>query len=179
LIKESNSITTDIYRKPTDSRQYLHYTSNHPLHVKNNVPFTLAHRIVRIVSKQETVELRLNELKHILLALKYPISIITKCFEKALNQNIVIPRAMSEKIFKPVIITHNQYNVQYFNRVIQPFLNKLNAEEFDNKVNFQRVLRQPTNLAIYLNQPLNFSVKNVEKLCVKRVILLKSMRIQF
>ena len=36
--KDNTHLTTDIYYKPTDSFQYLPYTSSHPRHTKNNIP---------------------------------------------------------------------------------------------------------------------------------------------
>ena len=43
--KENIHLTTDIYYKLTDSFQCLPYTSSHPRHIKNNIPYNLARRI--------------------------------------------------------------------------------------------------------------------------------------
>ena len=43
--KDNTHLTTDIHYKPTDSFQYLPYTSSHPRHTKNNIPYSLARRI--------------------------------------------------------------------------------------------------------------------------------------
>ena len=66
LIKKGNTgttIETDIYYKPTDSKQYLLFNSCHPKHVRTNVPYNLARRICTIVSNEQTKLKRLNELK--------------------------------------------------------------------------------------------------------------------
>ena len=42
--KDKTHLTTGIYYKPTDSFQYLPYTSSHPRHTKNNIQYNLAQR---------------------------------------------------------------------------------------------------------------------------------------
>ncbi len=44
------TIHTDIYYKPTDSKQYLLFESCHPRHIKTSIPFSLARRLKTIVS---------------------------------------------------------------------------------------------------------------------------------
>ena len=41
MIREDNSITTDFYRKATDTYQYLQWTSSHPDHLKSSIVRTL------------------------------------------------------------------------------------------------------------------------------------------
>ena len=68
--KEGTRLTTDIYYKPTDSFQYLPYTSSHPRHTKNNIPYNLARRICMIIENREKREQCLQELKYIMLSKK-------------------------------------------------------------------------------------------------------------
>lgn len=42
---ENDSITTDLYTKPTDSHLYLHYSSYHPKHQKQSLPYSQALRL--------------------------------------------------------------------------------------------------------------------------------------
>ena len=63
----NGKITTDLYTKPTDKHQYLLHSSCHPKHTKRAIPFSLALRLRRICSSNETFTLRTNELNwHIL-----------------------------------------------------------------------------------------------------------------
>ena len=57
--------------KETDRNQYLLTSSCNPAHVTENIPFSLALRIVRICSLQETREKRFSELKDLLLSRGY------------------------------------------------------------------------------------------------------------
>ena len=45
---EGNGLCTSVYYKPTDSHSYLLYSSSHPSHVKNSIPFSQFLRIRRL-----------------------------------------------------------------------------------------------------------------------------------
>ena len=76
-------ILTDLYRKETDRNQYLLTSSCHPAHVTENIPFSLALRIVRICSLQETREKRFSELKDLLLSRGYKARGIDAAIDRA------------------------------------------------------------------------------------------------
>ena len=64
VINRVGKVQSDIYYKPTDSKQYLLYASGHPKHTRNSIPYNLARRLKTIVSENNKVrDLRLNELK--------------------------------------------------------------------------------------------------------------------
>ena len=46
------AISTDLYIKPIDGEQYLHYNSSHPAHIKNSIPYSQAIRLSRIFSSE-------------------------------------------------------------------------------------------------------------------------------
>ena len=56
----SSSVTTDLYTKATDKHQYLLHSSCHPQHTKRAIPFSLALRLRRICSSDETFKQRSN-----------------------------------------------------------------------------------------------------------------------
>ena len=80
---KNGKIIVDLYRKPTDRNQYLLTSSCHPAHVTNNIPFSLAYRIIRICSEPEQRDQRLSELKELLISRKYKPKIIDAAIEKA------------------------------------------------------------------------------------------------
>ena len=65
--KSGTKIWMDIYNKPTDSKRYVPFTSNHPRHCLTNIPFSLARRICTIVENENIKEKRFKELKKTLL----------------------------------------------------------------------------------------------------------------
>ena len=46
------NIETEIYRKPTDTMNYVHFNSAHPRHILKSIPYNPARRIRTIVSNE-------------------------------------------------------------------------------------------------------------------------------
>ena len=108
---KDGKIITDLYRKPTDRCQYLLTSSCHPPHVTNNIPYSLALRIVRICSLPEDREKRFSELKDMLIKRDYKSSIVDAAIDKA--RKIPRPEALKRvtrdrKQDRPVlVVTHD------------------------------------------------------------------------
>ena len=80
-----SGIITDLYRKETDRVQYVLPSSCHPSHVFNNIPYSLALRLVRICSEQDTLLTRMQELKEMLLSRMYNKNIVNAALKRALE----------------------------------------------------------------------------------------------
>ena len=78
-----NKIKTTLYKKDTDRNQYLLPSSCHPNHVTDNIPYSLALRIVRICSEEEDRELNFQRLKQMLIARNYKPKIIDAAINRA------------------------------------------------------------------------------------------------
>ena len=50
IIDVQDNISTDIFQKPTDTYTYLHWTSAHPPHLKQSIPYSQGLRLKRICS---------------------------------------------------------------------------------------------------------------------------------
>ena len=74
--KNKTQVSTDIFHKATDSKQYLSFDSCHPTHIKKNVPYAPARRIRTKVSDDGTCMKRMEELKEHLQKRKYPKQLI-------------------------------------------------------------------------------------------------------
>jgi peptide-methionine (R)-S-oxide reductase len=85
---KGGAISTDLYRKPTHSPQYLLPSSTHPPHCVKNIPYSLAYRIRRICSEEAAFEVRLQELKEMLVLRDYKPNII----DEAISRVKKIPR---------------------------------------------------------------------------------------
>ena len=79
---QEDRIVTDLYEKPTNTHQYLLLSSNHPSHVHRNLPYGLGIRIRTIVSAQETLEVRLNELSTFLWQRGYSASLVNSQLDR-------------------------------------------------------------------------------------------------
>ena len=90
---QSEKLHKDLYCKPKDKLQYLCYTSCHPKHTKNSLPYSLALRLRRICSTDELFSLRTKEMKQHLLNRGY-----TKgCINDAINKASAVTREDSLK----------------------------------------------------------------------------------
>ena len=59
-------LETDLYSKPTDTHQYLQWSSCHPRHTKESLPYSLAFRLRRICSTDGAFAIRIDQLKEYL-----------------------------------------------------------------------------------------------------------------
>ena len=69
-IQLNNSLIFDIYYKPTNSFNYLTYSSSHPSHTKNTIALSLAKQIINIVTDNR--ETRLSEVTKHLIERSHP-----------------------------------------------------------------------------------------------------------
>ena len=123
--KTGAEIWMDTYNKPTDSKRYVPFTSNHPRSCLRNIPFCLARRIYAIVEEEETKLKRLSELKTSLRKQKYPIALIENSIKRALQVPLNTLRKAKEKGREeiiPFVFTHNPNNPSFFlvERVASP-----------------------------------------------------------
>ena len=106
LSVRAGKINSDLYRKKTDRCQYLLPTSCHPPHCTDNIPYSLALRIVRICTDTGERDQRLSELRDMLLSRDYQRKLIDLNIEKALQ----IPR---DQAIKRVIRTKDNDRVVF------------------------------------------------------------------
>lgn len=149
ILHDSKVIETEIFYKETNTHDYLHYDSHHPHHIKNNIPYTLAKRIMIFTSNPEKEELRLTELKSWLLDCQYPVKVINKSFYNARLQGPAPDPSKKEKII-PLITS---FYSNYTNKDVVKHTNMLleNCTDETIKLNFKntRVVlahKQPPNI---------------------------------
>ena len=116
----------DIYSKPTDSKRYVLFTSNHPRHCLTNIPFSLVRRICTIAENENVKEKCFKELNKTLLEQKYPKSLIEVSILWAKEIPLKILRqpktAKNEEIIL-FIATYNPNNPNIFPIITQDFDN--------------------------------------------------------
>ena len=144
-----STIETDVFYKSTNNHDYLDYFSHHPQHVKDNVPYNLAKRIVVFCSDPEVEEQRLKELRKWLMICNYPEKLITDKFFKAKLQGPT-PCKIESKDIVPFVTTHfSNYDARNIltsaKSLIQSSTNERVRTVFNN---IQPILslRQPNNL---------------------------------
>lgn len=81
-INSQGKFDTDLFVKSTDRVTYLLPSSNHPPHICQNIPYSLAYRIKRICSVPEDFTRRLKDLECQLLSRQYPKKVIKSAFDR-------------------------------------------------------------------------------------------------
>ena len=161
-LHRTGNLETDVYYKPTNNHDYLNYNSHHPKHVKDNVPYNLAKRIVVFCSDPSVETSRLAELKTWLLKCDYPESLIDSKFFKAKLQGPA-PEPDTSKIVVPFVTTNfSNYDPSNIPRISKNLLEKSrNARVTEVYRNVQPIisLRQPRNLLRRLSKA-EFSSSN-------------------
>ena len=72
VIKDvQGNISTDIFQKPTDTHSYLHWTSAHPPHLKQSIPYSQTLRLRRICSSTRVLDQRILEYSNFFVACGY------------------------------------------------------------------------------------------------------------
>jgi len=84
---KNNILVTDVYKKPTNCNQILLKSSCHPAHIPDNIPLSICFRFVRICYYKETLKIRLNEMKDMLLDRGYNKKILDGAITKALEMD--------------------------------------------------------------------------------------------
>ena len=143
---EGYELKLDIYRKPTDSFNYLNYASCHPLHTRDNIALSLAKRIVRITSGDRGP--RLEELKKNLVLRDHPVHKIDEAFSKVFS-----PR-MNDGAGDNIVVTCTHNPNQWFDRKeLTCIFDNLHGDSMKKTFGNCRIVvgtRQPKALRRYL-----------------------------
>ena len=112
LVKIKNGyLHTDLYTKDTDAHAYLQYTSCHPKHCVNNIPYSQFLRVRRICSEDEDVQRNFDTLTNYFLQRQYPADVITRARNRALSTPRTLnytKKPQDERV--PLVVTHHPAN---------------------------------------------------------------------
>ena len=84
---EGGMLSTDLFSKPSDSKSYLHYDSDHPHHTKRAIPLGLGMRMRRICSNDEDYRKHKADLKDRLIGREYPEPLVESELKKVDRMN--------------------------------------------------------------------------------------------
>ena len=105
-------LTTDLYTKPTDTKAYLHYSSDHPSHTKKAIPTGLAMRARRICSYDSDFEMHANDLCKKLVSRGYPEGEVRRDIDKVRKMDrakLLEGRRVKQKEGVPLVVTYSSH----------------------------------------------------------------------
>ena len=106
-------LCTDVYAKPTDSKAYLHFTSDHPSYMKKAIPSGLAMRAKRICSSDSNFRLQTEDIHKNLSSRGYPDRLMDNGLKRVgeMDRNALLEGAMKkrDKQGVPMVITYSSH----------------------------------------------------------------------
>ena len=110
-----NTLIVELYTKPTDTHNYLHFTSSHPKHTKRGGPYGQFLRVRRNCTLESDYVKHSDQLKKHYLDRGYPESLIDNSREKALMRNrreLLTPKKSHQESDNvvPLVLTHHPSN---------------------------------------------------------------------
>ncbi len=96
---DGGDLWTDLYCKPTDSHNYLHFDSAHPEHNKLSLPYSQYLRLKRICSRNEDFLKHSQMITFHFLRRGYPKTLLSRTFDKVKNKSReeILNKPMSKK----------------------------------------------------------------------------------
>ena len=148
--------TTDIFYKETNSHFYLDYHSHHPSHMKDNIPYSLAKKLICFVPDYNRLEFRLAQLKTWLIKRNYPPHLIDKKFH---NAKLEGPAPPPIEDTKDTLIFSSTYTNNYSHKNTVNQINSLfhlprtiRIQEVFGNCKLMQAYRQPKNLLRHLTK---------------------------
>ena len=149
MIDEDGFTHTDVYYKPTNSHDYLHFDSFHPDHTIDNIPYCLAKRIIVFCSDEEIMEGRLVELTKLLEQCDYPLKTIE---EGIYNARLQGPAPQKNKKNGVIAFVHQNMSNFKFSHILTTAKNLIENSRSDEirhifkDTRFVESMRQPKNV---------------------------------
>ena len=148
-LDEERNIETEMYYKDTNNHHYLEYNSFHPEHVKNNIPYNLAKRIIVFTSKDDKVILELEKLKRWLKQSKYPDKIINESIKNAKLQGPANNPSLKKKVIPLTSYNADNYSnknvIKQTKLLIENCPDETTKKVFEDK-EFVLALKQPKSI---------------------------------
>ena len=107
------SLCTSVHYKSTDSHSYLLYSSSHPSHVKNSIPYSKFLRLRRLCREDSDFSLKSEEMCHFFDKRGYPASVVQAGHHRAqqINQQSALQTSQKENNDRiPFTLTFHPHN---------------------------------------------------------------------
>jgi hypothetical protein len=128
-LTEWGTIATETYYKPTDTFQMLPYNSNHPNHVKNNIPKSQLIRHIRNCTYPQNLRLHSTHLFANLLKRKYPAHLLlNKLTKHNLKRLQILKYKQKTKLNKIPLILKYQKNLPNLSNTLKQLTTMLKAK---------------------------------------------------
>ena len=109
---KGNELHTDVYTKPTDSKAYLHFTSDHPSYMKKVIPAGLAMRAKRICSSRADFRRQQKDIHTNLSNRGYPDHLVRNGFKRVAGMDrdkLLDGATRKQRRGVPLVVTYSSH----------------------------------------------------------------------
>ena len=157
---ECNSLCTSVHYKPTDSHSYLLYSSSHPSHVKNSIPYSKFLRLRRLCSDDSDFSLKSEEMCNFFNKRGYPVSVVQAGHHRAqqIDRQSALQTSQRDNIDRiPFTLTFHPHN-----HAVKSIILKKNFKLLQNDPDTGRIFSQPPLISFKRDKNIgNFLVRSV------------------
>lgn len=128
------TISSETAYKSTETFNYLHYSSNHPTHTRDNIALSQAIRHIRNCTSPSTQRFHLELLRYNLIKRDYPAKVIEKKFKIAkIKQRYELLKYKKKTKLKrtPLILTFNEIMPEV-NKIVNNACKRLSREQLNS-----------------------------------------------
>ena len=117
---------TSVSYKPTDSYSYLLFSSSHPNHTKQSIPYSQFLRLRRLCSDDKDFETKSLEMRTFFVERGYPTHLLDSAIQKAFNNSRrdtlkpLLAKISDDKI--PLVLTFHPFNYKVRDVISRNFL---------------------------------------------------------
>jgi hypothetical protein len=147
---QDNTVRTTIFTKPTDKKQYLHFSSYHPAHVTKAIPYSQALRYRRNIEDDSILKTELKNLMKFFTNRGYPSTLLNTTVQKILlidrssvlkykdaaTKKLDFEKYLKGKSFLPLII---QYSYAFQNSTLLKHLHTVWSELTHSNISLKNV----------------------------------------
>ena len=108
---KNKKLHTTIFTKPTDKQNYLHYQSEHPLQLKNSIPFRQILQIKRIRSEAKEFIRNCHKMFSKFIQRGYPVNITQEAYHKSSlwsRKDLLENKKKKPSSRIPLVVTYNR-----------------------------------------------------------------------
>ena len=168
MFGQDSLLFTDLYRKPTDSDGFLHFSSAHPPHVFAAVVYSQAIRYRRIINTDGVLELRLKDLYQRFIKCGYPKKMLDDIFDKVKESTRIIEYSSKEADKQSHVYWISNYDPGH--NAVKEFVDKVNVSLQDSPTWKDKSEKSPVLKAVPRRSP------NIKDMLFKRRTLAHNIK---
>ena len=149
ILHQDGRIETEIFYKTTNNHHYLEYDSFHPQHIKDNIPYGMAKKVIVFTSDPEKERAALERLKGWFMEKNYPMKVIDKAIHNAKLQGPAPDPALKKQVVALTSMYSSNYSVASVARQANVLLERCpddTTRHFFSNKQIITAYRQPPNI---------------------------------